>query len=91
MHEKARGINESCTKNDQEIKRGAYVGINYMLCHANAWNKDENESKVIATFTINNDILIAKGDFDNFYSKDDIALSKKLILRPTCIFGGLPL
>ena len=55
-------------KKDQGIKRSTDVGINYRLCHANVWNKDKNESKVIDTFTKNNDILVSRGGFDNFYS-----------------------
>ena len=55
-------------KKDQGILRSMDVGINYMLCHANVWNKDKNESKVIAIFTINNEILISRGGVDNSYS-----------------------
>ena len=50
------------------FERSTDAGFNYRLCHANVWNKDKNESKVIATFTKNNDILVSRGGFDNFYS-----------------------
>jgi len=53
-------------KEDQGIKKSTDVGINFMLCYADVWNKDKNVSKMIAISTMNSVIFDSRRGFHNF-------------------------
>ena len=55
-------------KKGSRNKKSTNVGLNYILCYANVWNKDETKSKVIAIFAINIVILDSWGVVESFCS-----------------------